>query len=102
MGNQNLNSTTSLPTMSAQFDFSKAAQKPPPTSKGLQLGGQQPPGSRGARLGTMQRANENRPITSNKSAGFGNQTKQGFNTTANKFNNLKGENEKDKQMEPEK
>jgi len=50
----------------------------------------------------MQRANENRPITSNKSAGFGNQTKVGFNSTLNKFNSLKGDGEKEKQLEPEK
>ena len=73
--------------MSAQFDFSKAAQKPPPTSKGVggpgagslggnqapvglgnnNFGGGQPnqvPGTRGGRLGTMQRQNEHRPITS--------------------------------------
>jgi intraflagellar transport protein 88 len=114
--------------MSAQFDFSKAAQKPPPTSKGLtgvgsgSLGGNpapfgnnnfgapqnvatpanQVPGTRGGRLGTMQRQNEHRPITSNKSAGFGN-TKQGFNSTLNKFGtSTTKDGEKDKPMEPEK
>ena len=88
--------------MSAQFDFSKAVQKPPPTSKGIVgQGNNAPPGSRGGRLGTMSRQNENRPITSNKSAGFGNETKTKFGTTANKFGSIK-EGDKEKQMEPEK
>lgn len=87
--------------MATQFDFSKAAQKPPPTSKGPVENPFAAP-SRGGRLGTVSRQFENRPITSNKSAGFGNATKQGFNSTANKFNQLEKDKEKEKTMEPEK
>merc|ERR1712183_423716 len=89
-----------LEQMSAQFDFSKAVQRPPPTSKGVNKD-VNPPGSKGGRLGTMSRQNENRPITSNKSAGFGNETKTKFGTTANKFRDLE-KKEGEKQMEPEK
>lgn len=77
--------------MSSQYDFNKAAKKPPPT--GYQAGM-----SRAGRLGTMSRAGENRPITSNKGAGFGS-TRNNFGTTAERFANKQKKEEKP--MDPE-
>ena len=96
----------------AQFDFSKAAVKPPPSRANAEVSfapQQQQPmtignQSRAGRVGTMSRQNEFRPITSNKAANYGaNSTKTGFGTTANAFNKTNTNmGEKDKVMEPEK
>jgi intraflagellar transport protein 88 len=70
----------------SQYDFNKAAKKPPPTG---QVGF-----SRAGRLGTGA---ENRPITSNKGAGFG--RTNNFGSTADRF--ASKQKKEEKPMDPE-
>ena len=79
--------------MSSQYDFNKAAKMPPPT-------GYKPGMSKaGGRLGTMSRAGENRPITSNKGAGFG--TKTNFRSTSERFAAANKIKEEERPLDPE-